>query len=287
MGETAGAGRVFISYVHEDIELVDRLSEQLKACGIPIWRDIEQLALGRPVIAQLQEAIENQSAMVIACLSKEAEEKPRTVMRQELGIALELLRQMRPTRSWFLPVMLNECDPSAFGLPAGSQQLLYEALWRDWPGGLTRLVSQIRAELSLDPPFPRHPHGTEKTRTGLTVCSFEIHEMYEHMAPWRKGLADVLVVLNDEPGRTDEATGSGETAVLIPSGRAPFSVRHPDFLRGEEAALQAKRTATRSFAKRHNARSLRGYLFTNTPRRGGSYKQVYCTEYDEYLTFSV
>jgi signal recognition particle subunit SEC65 len=63
------AGHAFISYVHEDTERVDALCTALKAAGIAVWRDREQLWPGDEWKVEIRRAIEQNSLAFIACFS--------------------------------------------------------------------------------------------------------------------------------------------------------------------------------------------------------------------------
>ena len=100
---------VFISYVSENIEIVDRLYQELKLHGIEVWRDRDNIAPGLRWKREIRRAIQ-QGAFFIACFSKEYDERDQTYMNEELAIAIEELRQRPIDQAWFIPVKLNECE---------------------------------------------------------------------------------------------------------------------------------------------------------------------------------
>ena len=83
--------KVFISYVNENIEIVKKLYQELKAHGIEVWLDRNDIAPGARWKREIKQAIQ-QGAFFIACFSKEYYERDRTYMNEELTIAIEELR---------------------------------------------------------------------------------------------------------------------------------------------------------------------------------------------------
>lgn len=97
---------VFISYVCDDLEIVDRLVGELKRAGIDVWLDREKIRPGFRWQEAIEKAIED-GAFFIACFSAAYRERSCNHMNEELTIAIEELR-LRPTDlAWFIPVVLN------------------------------------------------------------------------------------------------------------------------------------------------------------------------------------
>ncbi|MDE0085486.1 MAG: toll/interleukin-1 receptor domain-containing protein [Candidatus Poribacteria bacterium] len=69
---------IFISYVHENKKLVDKLYQELTARGIDVWRDVQNLKPG----GFWKEDI-RKGAFFIACFSKEYSEHDETYMIQQ------------------------------------------------------------------------------------------------------------------------------------------------------------------------------------------------------------
>ena len=99
---------VFISYVRENAEIVDRLYQDLKAHGIQVWLDRNDIDPGDRWEQAIRRAIQ-QGAFFIACFSKEYNARDRTYMNEELTLAIDVLRQRPTDQIWFIPVKLNEC----------------------------------------------------------------------------------------------------------------------------------------------------------------------------------
>ena len=137
--------KVFISYVSENIEIVDRLYQELKSHGIEVWRDRDNIALGLRWKQKIRRAIQ-QGAFFIACFSKEYDERDRTYMNEELTIAIEELRQRPIDQAWFLPVKLNECEIPDLDIGRGEtlRDLQYVNLYEDWEVNIQRILEIVQ-----------------------------------------------------------------------------------------------------------------------------------------------
>ena len=87
--------RVFISYVREDAHVVHRLAADLRASGIDVWIDKEQIGPGQHWKDEIRRGIAS-GDFFIACFSEAYAAKNSSFMNEELTQAIEQLRQ-RPT----------------------------------------------------------------------------------------------------------------------------------------------------------------------------------------------
>ena len=139
--------KVFISYVKENTEIVDRLYQELKSYGIQVWLDRKDLAPGLRWKREIRRAIQ-QGAFFIACFSKEYDVRDRTYMNEELTIAIEELRQRPVDQAWFIPIKLNECEIPDRDIGGGEtlRDLQYVNLYDDWDGNLQRILKIVQPE---------------------------------------------------------------------------------------------------------------------------------------------
>jgi HEAT repeat protein len=136
---------VFISYVREDREQVDRLCQDLESHGVKVWLDRNSIKPG----ARWKDAIRNaikEGAFFIACFSNEYASKSKTYMNEELTLAIEELRQFGTGREWFIPLLLSECDVPARSIGAGETLLdiNWVPFYEDWEAGIKKLLSVIK-----------------------------------------------------------------------------------------------------------------------------------------------
>jgi len=149
--------RVFISYVHEDAQTVDRLASDLTSSGLDVWLDRTHLLPGMRWKSVIRKAIRG-GDYFIACFSRSYVSKPETFMNEELNIAIDRLRTMHRSRQWFFPVILEECDIPDYEIGPGEtlDSLQYLDFTRDWDTAIKKLLTALSAEPA---PLPGIPPG--------------------------------------------------------------------------------------------------------------------------------
>jgi HEAT repeat protein len=150
------SAHAFISYVHENRELVLRLTEDLRSNGVTVWLDRNDIKPGQFWKDAINEAIQN-GAYFIACFSEEFHGRKETFMHGELRLAIDRLRNMPRHQVWFIPVLLNETDIPSH--PISDHENLSDiqavALSKDWSDGLRRILSAMKQD---DPGYRRVLH---------------------------------------------------------------------------------------------------------------------------------
>ena len=135
---------VFVSYVQDNLEAVERLRDYLVKHGVDIWLDRYSLKPGERWRPAIQRAIRD-GAYFIACFSNEYTARDRTYMNEELTLAIQELRIRSADRAWFIPVLL-----SGSAIPErhiGGGETLRDIQWvdltRDWEDGVRRLLLTV------------------------------------------------------------------------------------------------------------------------------------------------
>ena len=141
--------KVFISYVCENTEIVDRFYQELDSHGIQVWLDRNDIDPGSRWKRAIRQAIQ-QGAFFIACFSKEYNARDRTYMNEELTIAIDELRQRPTNRIWFIPVKLNDCEVPDRDIGGGEtlQSFQYVNLYEDWDGSIQRILKVVQPSSS-------------------------------------------------------------------------------------------------------------------------------------------
>src|SRR4051794_33787686 len=86
---------VFISYVRENGDLVDRLANELRSRGVTVWLDKNDIEPGARWRDAIKKAIRD-GKFFLACFSREFNNRDRSYMNEELTLAIDELRA-RPT----------------------------------------------------------------------------------------------------------------------------------------------------------------------------------------------
>ncbi len=138
---------VFISYVHENREIVSRLCGTLKAHGLDVWLDRERIRPGYKWKDAIADAIID-GAFFLACFSSDYAERNKTYMNEELTLAIEELR-LRPTnRAWFIPVLLSKCSVPNRNIGGGEslRSIQWVALYENWDFGIQQILNTIQPD---------------------------------------------------------------------------------------------------------------------------------------------
>jgi len=135
---------VFISYVRQNTDMVDRLYNELTSRGIEVWGDRNDIAPGTRWKQAIRRAIQ-EGAFFIACFSLEYNARSTTYMNEELTLAIDVLRQRPTDQSWFIPVKLSECDIPDRDIGNGEtlRDIQWVELYKDWDDGIRRIIEVI------------------------------------------------------------------------------------------------------------------------------------------------
>jgi hypothetical protein len=130
---------VFISYVRENSIDIQRLADALRAYGVDVWLDKDQIKPGTRWADSIREAI-GDGAFFLACFSRASSERMRTYMNEEIAIAIEELRQRPTDQAWFIPILLDDADIPSRSIGAGDtlRSLQWVRLNDNWSDGIAR-----------------------------------------------------------------------------------------------------------------------------------------------------
>jgi signal recognition particle subunit SEC65 len=144
---------VFISYVRENQNAVDRLAMALRRAGIDVWLDREQIKPGERWQSAIKRAIKD-GAYFIACFSQAYGSRMKSYMNEELTLAIKELRQHPIDRTWFIPVLFDKCDVPERPIGGGEtlQDIQWVNLFDDWSRGLEQIIDVLGLpEAKTDP----------------------------------------------------------------------------------------------------------------------------------------
>jgi TIR domain len=156
---------VFVSYVREDSDKVDRLCRALEAAHIPYWRDRTSLGPGDAWKAKIRNAIRDGSMVFLACFSEQYWAKDKSYMNEELRLAVEEVRARPPGRKYLIPVRFDTGDVPEFNLGGGEtlHDLNYADLFGDgYTEAAIQLIDVIKQAMGtpgLDPAIVRTAVG--------------------------------------------------------------------------------------------------------------------------------
>lgn len=132
---------VFVSYVREDAEIVDRLADELRAAGVEVWLDRTHIRPGERWRMAIRRAITG-GAFFVACFSPRYASRSRTYMNEELTLAIDELRLRPQDRTWFIPIRLESAGLPNRSIGGGESLTDVQAidLTSNWATGVAQLL---------------------------------------------------------------------------------------------------------------------------------------------------
>lgn len=139
--------KVFVSYVRDNADEVNKICDVLRQNGIEYWIDRDQIAPGKIWKQVIRDAI-NGGAFFLACFSKEYNERTATYMNEEILLGIDILRMKHYNSGWLIPIRLSDCEIPQLDIGAGKtlQDLHYLNFYEDWDTGIKRLIDVIKRE---------------------------------------------------------------------------------------------------------------------------------------------
>jgi tetratricopeptide (TPR) repeat protein len=183
----------FLSYAHEDLDLVRKLYKGLKERKVNAWFDKVDLGPGR-VKQGIKKAI-SRSRYFIFCLSeaslKKINEKNRTFVDDELQTAWEFATEQDEKSFTIIPVRLEDCDRGDMRL-SGWQQ--YD-LFKDWESVLDTIAVNIGGKSLSDASAIDERTEDERILDGIRGKA----EIFNYAGEYDKALSLLEVAKNFKP----------------------------------------------------------------------------------------
>lgn len=142
---------VFISYVRDDSDRVNRLAQDLESYGVKVWLDKTSITPGLPFREAINQAIRN-GTFFIACFSHASSKRDRSYMYEEINIAIDELRHRTLAKPWFISVRLDDCPIPEIRINSvyTIRDLQWVDLFLDWNSGVRELVKAINHFGNID-----------------------------------------------------------------------------------------------------------------------------------------
>ena len=108
-GKTVPSGAIFISYASEDLAAASRLSEGLRAAGLEVWLDKNELQLGDDWARGIRRGIERCSLFLPVVSQRSlSEENRRRYFWREWNDADDFARGMAPGEAFINPIVIDD-----------------------------------------------------------------------------------------------------------------------------------------------------------------------------------
>jgi TolB-like protein len=139
-------GAVFLSYASQDAEAARRVCEALRAAGIEVWFDQDELRGGEAWDASIRKKIK-ECALFVPFISASTDARSEGYFRLEWKLAVDRSHLMAAERAFILPVVIDATADAEALVPDGFR----EVQWTRLPGGETSAAFVERVKGLLSP----------------------------------------------------------------------------------------------------------------------------------------
>lgn len=129
--------KIFVSYAHKDLPAARWIEACLTACGVKVWLDEGQIAVGQSVPLRISEGL-SESQYVILLMSEASMSSP-WVQREWLP---SLVRETVTGKAILLPARLDDCE-----IPAIISDKRYADFRKSFVRGVSELVSVFAGQI--------------------------------------------------------------------------------------------------------------------------------------------
>ena len=138
---------IFLSYAREDTEAARRIAEALRGFGLEVWFDQSELRGGDAWDAKIKQQI-RECALFVALVSAHTQARSEGYFRREWKLAVERTHDMAESRTFVLPVAIDDTPEKGALVP---EQFL-RVHWTRLPGGrpTPQFVAEVEAMLRTD-----------------------------------------------------------------------------------------------------------------------------------------
>ena len=143
MADTSRA--IFLSYSSQDAEAVRRICAALRAAGLEVWFDQNELRGGDAWDASIRRQIRD-CALFLPVISTHTEERGEGYFRLEWRLAVERFHLMADDQPFLMPVVIDDTSEATARVP----DRFRERQWTRLPGGETpeAFIEQVRRALA-------------------------------------------------------------------------------------------------------------------------------------------
>jgi hypothetical protein len=128
--DASADGAVFLSYASQDVAAARRICAALRASGIEVWFDQDNLNSGDPWDASIRRQIRG-CALFVPVVSARTQARDEGYFRREWRLAADRSHDLADAESFLLPVTIDDVAPGEARVPAA----FFGARWTHLPEG--------------------------------------------------------------------------------------------------------------------------------------------------------
>ena len=156
---SASAQGIFLSYASQDAEAAERICDALRAAGLEVWFDQNELRGGDAWDASIRKKIK-ECMLFVPIISTNTESRSEGYFRLEWKLAVDRSHLMADDRTFLLPVAIDDTSETMARVP----DRFRERQWTRLPGGVTPATFAERVQrLNRD---NRESRGVNHPRAG-------------------------------------------------------------------------------------------------------------------------
>jgi hypothetical protein len=155
---------VFLSYAREDSETARHIAEALRAFGVEVWFDQNELRGGDSWDAKIRNQIKT-CALFIPLVSQRTEERSEGYFRREWKLAIDRTHDMSGDRAFIVPVVIDETREAEAAVPEEFMRYQWTRLANGTP--TPEFVSQVKRLLDA----PKKPTAATSKTSPATAHS--------------------------------------------------------------------------------------------------------------------
>jgi TolB-like protein len=226
----AGKSAVFLSYASQDAEAARRICEALRAQGVEMWFDQNELVGGDAWDAKIRKQI-SECALFVPIISAATQARREGYFRLEWKLAAQRTHMIADGTPFLLPVVIDVTRDAEALVPAEFKAVQ----WTRLPGGETttkfrgQIGKLLGGEFSAAPPAPAVERPKSVTRQAsqtprlvVAGCGLALAIVLAIWQPWKKA----------SPSRTTPSQATelaGLRARIVPErwGSADYEVMRP------------------------------------------------------------
>ncbi|MBS0630659.1 MAG: toll/interleukin-1 receptor domain-containing protein [Verrucomicrobia bacterium] len=184
MPDSSSAKAVFLSYTREDAEAARRLADALRAFGVEVWFDQNELRGGDAWDAKIREQIRT-CARFVPIISAATQARAEGYFRREWKLAADRTHDMATGVPFILPVIIDDTKEGEAAIPDEFRRVQVTRLPQGVP--TTQFIDLVKRTLA-----PAH-----RSASGAKIAEHDSGPELKRQARWRwiKLGAAVAVVL--------------------------------------------------------------------------------------------
>jgi hypothetical protein len=235
--------RVFVSYSSKDRHFAEAVTSRLRNCGIEVWIDYEQIAIGDPILSKIGEGLSNTDALLLL-VSKNSGESPWC--RKEYEVLLQ--KEIILGKTKVIPIKLDDAPLPI--LLSGKRYIRFSDLDNNLPD-LLKAISGA-GKLATGSNIKTVPSIPPNVLDGLTLLL--LIDQYP-IGVWGRSMADIVGAYGhaEDPGSiTVSNWAANALRILQPEGRVPeidaFSKYLLERRRKDSGAIGMRKSLGNAFA---------------------------------------